>query len=125
MSLFSSYDEQGRPPLAYYLIFPLDAWKPAPDAEYIAQKRQQAWPVLLAVLPLVVLMTGFGLRLGLFTSLFFYAIQALLLATVAMFHLKLHDFGQILELFVNIWLALVLITVGLLIPAFLVSQFFF
>lgn len=125
MSPFASYDQESRPPLAYYLIFPLDAWKPAPDVEYIAQKRHQAWPVLLVVLPLVVLLTGFGLHLGLFTSLFFYAIQALLLATVAMFHLKLHDFGQILELFVNFWLALVMITLVLLVPAFMVSQFFF
>lgn len=108
-----------RPGFAYYLIFPLDIWKPLTPARL--RKQQQAWPVLIGVLPLLVLASGLMLRLGPYTWLFYYGLQSLLLASVTMFLLQLHDLGEILDLWLNFWLSLLLLSLLMGIPVAIVS----
>ena len=115
--------ETSRQTIWYYLVFPLDAWNQRPDRNFLAQKRGEVWPIMIVLMPLVVLLAGVLLKLGFFSSLFFYGLEALLLAGVAMFYLKLRDFGQTLELFFNFWLAFLLMTLGVLMLLMMVSIF--
>ncbi|HEY9840916.1 MAG: hypothetical protein ACAI44_02755 [Candidatus Sericytochromatia bacterium] len=118
------YETGSQRSIWYYLVFPLDAWARQPDPSFLEQKRKELWPVLILLMPLVVLLAGFFLDLGFFSSLLFYGLEALCFALVGKFYLKLQDFGQALELFFNFWLALLFMTLGLVMIVFLVSIFF-
>lgn len=123
----SPYDygyEHGRPQsIWYYAVFPLDAWARQQDPAFTEQKRSEVWPIMMALLPLIVLAAGFMLQLGFFGNLFFFGIEALLLALVGKFYLKLKDFGQTLELFLNFWVAFLLMSLIMLMIVLLVSLF--
>jgi len=101
-----STSSQTRRSLWYYLIFPLDAWKQGEeDPGFEAQKSSEIWPLMIFLLPGIVLLAGFSLRLGFFSSLFFYGFEAALIAGVCKFYIDLSDFGLVIELFLNFWVA--------------------
>lgn len=124
----SAYDygyETGRPQsIWYYVVFPLDAWARDQDPAFVEQKHREVWPIMIFLLPVIVLTAGFMLKLGFFGNLFFFGLEALLLALVGKFYLKLKDMGQTLELFFNFWLAFIMMTLMLLVIVLLVSVFF-
>ena len=89
----------------YNLLFPVDAWsKGHPNETFEALKSEELKPVMAWVLPLIVLIAGFSLGLGFFSSLFFYAAEAAILAVLAKFYLNLEG-SQTLELFFNFWVS--------------------
>lgn len=95
--------------LWYYIIFPLDAWHPGSGGDgFQAQKAEEIWPLMVFLLPAIVLLAGFTLHLRFFSSLFFYGIEAALLALGCKFYGKLEDFGLVIELGINFWVSFIL-----------------
>lgn len=91
--------------LVHHLIFPVDAWsKGIADESFESLKSEELKPVLRWVIPIIVLIAGFTLGLGFFSSLFFYGMEAAILAVLAKFYLKLES-GQAIELFFNFWVS--------------------
>lgn len=111
----SAYEHSPQPhrsPL-HYLVFPVDAWHQGDtDAWFEGQKADEIWPMMIFLLPCIVLLAAFALNLGFFSSLFFYAFEAALLAGVCKFYAALESIEQLVELFFNFWLALVLQAFG-------------
>lgn len=106
MSYDYGYSVSQQRSLWYYLIFPLDAWQKSSGGQgFDEQKSSEFWPILIFLLPLIVLAAGFFLRLGFFSSLFFYGIEAFCLALVSKFYGKIDDFGLVMELFFNYWVS--------------------
>lgn len=100
------YNVGAQRSLWYYLIFPLDAWqKTSGNQDFQSQKASEIWPVMVFLLPLIVLVAAFTLSLGFFSSLFFYGIEAFLMALICKFYAKLDEFGLVIELFLNFWLS--------------------
>lgn len=107
MSYDYGYTVGAQRPLWYYLIFPLDAWQSSSGGQsFEERKTKEIWPVMLFILPLIVLAGGFILRLGFFSSLIFYAIEAFCMALVCKSYVKISDFGLVIELFFNFWASL-------------------
>lgn len=99
------YTTDTQKSLMHHLIFPVDAWSqhnPAPNFE--ALKAQELRPILIWLMPILVLVAGLTLGLGFFSSLFFYGIEAVIIALMAKFYLKLES-GQTIELFFNFWVS--------------------
>ena len=102
------YDTSTQRSIWYYLIFPVDAWRPSSGGDGFAeQKSHEIWPFMIFLLPAIVFIAGMSLGLGFFSSLFFYGIEAFLIALVCKFYAKLDDFGLVMELFFNFWLSFV------------------
>lgn len=92
----------------YYLVFPIDAWRPSSGGDgFDEQKAHEIWPLMIFLLPAIVLIAGLSLGLGFFSSLFFYGIEAFLIALVCKFYAHLGDFGLVMELFFNFWLSFI------------------
>jgi hypothetical protein len=107
----------------YYLVFPVDAWIKNEDPLYLEQKKSELWPILVGLLPLIVLLAGLTLELGLVSGIFFYVLEALLLSVVATFYLKLKDLAQSLNLFANFTLSCLGLTLIMLVFARFISLF--
>lgn len=103
------YTTPPKKSLMHHLLFPVDAWnKGNPDESFESLKSEELKPVMTWILPIIVLIAGFSLGLGFFSSLFFYAAEAAILAVLAKFYLKLES-GQAIELFFNFWASLLCI----------------
>lgn len=99
------YTTTAKKSLMHHLLFPIDAWSKSNTNEtFESLKSEELKPVLAWVLPIIVLIAGFSLGLGFFSSLFFYAAEAAILAVLAKFYLKLES-GQAIELFFNFWVS--------------------
>ena len=108
----------------HYLIFPIDAWnKKQDDTSFESLKTNELKPLLIWFIPALVLVAGFTLGLGFFSSLFFYGIQAGILALMAKFYLKLSDMGQTIELFLNFWTSFLCISFAMMIIFAILSIF--
>ena len=94
------------------LIFPLEGiiaiTSDPHDVQFESQKTTEIQPIFSWLIPLIVLVAGWTLRLGLGTSLGFYALEALLLAGVCKFYLQLAGWGYVLELALNFWVSFLL-----------------
>jgi hypothetical protein len=99
------YTTTSQKSLVHHLIFPVDAWnKNNVNPTFESLKSEELKPVLAWVIPIIVLVAGFSLGLGFFSSLFFYGMEAAILAVLAKFYLKF-DTGQAIELFFNFWVS--------------------
>ncbi len=99
------YTTDTQKSLMHHLIFPVDAWsKHSPNPNFESLKAQELQPILVWLIPILVLVAGFTLGLGFFSSLFFYGIEATILAIMAKLYLKLET-GQAIELFFNFWVS--------------------
>ena len=109
---YSAYDAETpytHRTLWHYLVFPVDAWQQGQrDDWFESQKADEIWPMMIFLLPGIVLLAAFSLRLGFFSRLFFYGFEAGLLAVVCKFYAALEQAEHVLELFFNFWAALVL-----------------
>ena len=105
--------------LLYYLIFPMDVWgKHHHDPEYQVfseQKRYEIWPLFIFLMPVLVLAAGALLDLGLFSALFFYGLEGVLLAGVCKFYAELDDLGQVFDLALNFWLSFLVLSLVFLV----------
>lgn len=114
--------------LWYYLVFPIDAWSQHEgDPEYdvfYQQKENEIFPIMRFLIPTVVLISGFALSLGFFSSLFFFGIESFLLALVCKFYAKLEDMGFVIELTFNFWISFIIQTLILTVLMFIFSIFF-
>lgn len=111
--------------LWYYLIFPLDAWKPSSGGDgFEEQKATEIWPIMVFLLPLIVLVAAFLVPMGFFGKLFFYGIEAFLVAFVCKFYAQLEYFGLVIELFLNFWLSFVVLSLGFSILFLFLGAFF-
>ncbi len=92
----------------YHLVFPVDAWRSSSGGgDFEQQKSSEIWPLMIFLLPAIVFIAGMSLGLGFFSSLFFYGIEAFLLALICKFYAKLEDFGLVMELFFNFWMSFI------------------
>lgn len=100
-------ESNGWKAYAYYALFPLDLFAPDDQERLLYQqtKLEELMPVLGVLLPVVVFLTGATTSLGFIQLVLFYSVEALLLAAVAKFHLKL-AWNQTIEVWLNLWLAM-------------------
>lgn len=97
------YTTKESKPFTHHLIFPIDAWSNhQSDPNFEMLKNQELRPILAWLMPILVLAAGLSLGLGFVSSLFFYGIEAAILAVLAKFYLSLRN-NQALELFFNFW----------------------
>lgn len=91
----------------YYAFFPLDLF--APDNQdrllYQQTKLEELLPVYMWLIPLIVLLTGLTTSIGGFGLIVFLSLEAFLLAILTKFHLKL-QWNQVVEIWLNLWLAM-------------------
>lgn len=90
----------------YYLLFPLDLRGPDSDERlaYQQAKVEELVPTLGWLCPLLVLLTT-TTNLGWGALLLFLSVEALILAVLTKFHLKL-GFNQVIEVWLNLWLSM-------------------
>ncbi len=118
------YGTGSQKSLWHYLIFPVDAWtQNTKDMAFEDVKASELKPILSWFMPALVLVAGFTLGLGFFSSLFFYGIQAGILAMMAKFYLKLDDMGKVIELFLNFWCSFLCIAFAMMIIFAVLSIF--
>lgn len=105
------YSTSSQRSILYYLIFPVDAWRSSSGGDgFDEQKSAEIWPLMIFLLPAIVLIAGLSLGLGFFSALFFYGIEAFLIALVCKFYASLEGFGLMLELFFNFWLSFIVLS---------------
>lgn len=99
-------DEHGWRGYWYYALFPLDLFGADTDERLAYQnaKVTELVPVLGWLCPLLVLGTT-GTNLGFGSLLLFLSVEALLLAVLTKFHLKLAA-NQTIEVWLNLWLSM-------------------
>ena len=108
------YDTGSQRSIWYYLVFPVDAWsKSQQSSQFEEIKETELKPILMWFMPLLVLIAGFTLGLGFFSSLFFYGCQAVILALMCKVYLKL-DGGNTVELLINFWVSFLCIAFALM-----------
>lgn len=100
-------DQNGWRGYSYYMLFPLDLVGPDTDERlaYQQAKVDELVPVLGWLCPLIVLGTA-STSVGFGGMLLFLSLEAALLALLTKFHLKLR-FNQLIEVWLNLWLAMV------------------
>lgn len=122
------YETNSKRGLLYYLIFPLDAFaKNKEDPAVVSfseQKQAEIWPIFIFLIPLIVLLAGFTLHLGLFSALLFFGLESLLLAGVCKFYIQIDDLADIFNLLLNFWISFMGISVLLIFLLSFLSIFF-
>lgn len=90
----------------YYMLFPLDLLGQDTDERlaYQQAKVEELVPILGWLLPIVVLLTT-TTNLGWGGLLVFLSLEALLIALLTKFHLKL-AFNQLVEVWLNLWISM-------------------
>lgn len=99
-------DEHGWRGYWYFMLFPLDLFGANTDERlaYQNSKVTEVLPVLGWLCPLLVLGTA-GTSMGFGSVLLFLSFEALLLAVLTKFHLKL-AMNQVIEVWLNLWLSM-------------------
>lgn len=121
---YNTHSNGSKQSIWYYLIFPLDAWQSSSGGDgFKDQKAEEIWPLMVFMLPAIVLLAGFTLHLRFFSSIFFYGIEAFLLALGSKFYAKLDDFGLVIELALNFWLSCMVLAFSFMILFALLSVF--
>ena len=92
----------------YYLLFPLDLFLGADSDERLAYQQckvEELVPILGWLCPVLVVLTT-TTNLGWGGLLVFLSLEALLLALLTKFHLKL-ALNQLVEVWLNLWISLI------------------
>ena len=99
-------DEHGWRGYWYFALFPLDLFGADTDERLAYQnaKVQELVPVLGWLCPLLVIGT-MGTSMGFGSLLLFLSLEALILAALTKFHLKL-AMNQAVEVWLNLWLSM-------------------
>ncbi|MNS49991.1 hypothetical protein D3C72_826270 [compost metagenome] len=108
----------------YYLLFPLDLMRPDTDDQlaYQETKLTELLPILGWLVPILVLLTGTTTSMGFFGLIFFFAVEAAILALITKFHLKL-AWNQTTELWLSLWAGMCAMMVALAVLLFFFGVF--
>ncbi|HBN07657.1 MAG TPA: hypothetical protein DD435_03070 [Cyanobacteria bacterium UBA8530] len=108
----------------YFLVFPLDFFFAPEDPDGVAfqeEKYSELFPVFLWLLPLAVLLTN-TVSIGAVGMFFLFGVLSAMLSVLTSYHLRL-EAGKTIEILLNLWAGLILISLSLFLLAFLLGIF--